>query len=189
MGYAAVRLSRFVVFRGDLMLRGAIDLVGFGTDKPLQTSSVFTPLQSEIVFFGFDMQGVDFAGFNLQKRRVGRLGDSDADLNHVRRSIENIVPLAKDYELAAVTSYNALTVDLSAELVETLAEAAHAVWMEQKIADGWSYAPKMDRDKKRSRCLVPFGELPEVDRENDRELVRHLAAIVEKAGYVLKRAA
>lgn len=67
---------------------------------------------------------------------------------------------------------------------EELAEAAHGVWMEGKIRDGWVYAPATDKAAKQHSCLVPYAELSEADKQSDRDLVAGIPAILEKAGYV-----
>lgn len=39
-------------------------------------------------------------------------------------------------------------------------EDSHVSWMEQKIADGWTYGETKDAEAKTHPCLVPFDELP-----------------------------
>jgi hypothetical protein len=67
--------------------------------------------------------------------------------------------------------------------IERMAEAAHDVWMEGKIRDGWVYAPVTDKAAKQHSCLVPYAELSEADKDSDRDLVRGIPTILEKAGY------
>jgi len=75
----------------------------------------------------------------------------------------------------------------SAFEIEDMAEAAHQVWMEGKIRDGWTYAPVTDKAAKQHSCLVPYVELSEADKESDRDLVRGIPAILEKAGYYIAK--
>lgn len=70
--------------------------------------------------------------------------------------------------------------------IETMAEAAHEVWMEGKIRDGWTFAPVTDKALKLHSCLIPYQDLSEADKESDRDLVRGIPAILAKAGYELK---
>jgi len=56
-------------------------------------------------------------------------------------------------------------------------EASHEAWMAHKLADGWTYGPVKDADKKTHPCLVPFDELPLEQRVKDylfRAVVRAL---------------
>lgn len=72
---------------------------------------------------------------------------------------------------------------LTPELLETLAAAAHDVWMDGKIAEGFEYAPETDKANKKHACLVPYAELSETDKESDRSLVRGIPAILSRAGF------
>ena len=69
--------------------------------------------------------------------------------------------------------------------LETLAATAHAIWMDGKVRDGWVYDHVMDKPNKRHSCLLPYADLSEADKESDRDLVRGIPAIVEKAGFML----
>ena len=75
--------------------------------------------------------------------------------------------------------------DIDDELMEKLAEAAHDVWMEGKLRDGWKPGTVIDKEKKIHTCLVPYDQLNESDRESDRDMVRGIPRIVELAGYKL----
>ena len=73
--------------------------------------------------------------------------------------------------------------DIDKETMERLAEAAHIVWMEGKLRDGWTYGPVTDKDNKIHSCLVPYDQLTEADKESDRDMVRGIPAILAAAGY------
>ena len=75
--------------------------------------------------------------------------------------------------------------DMDPDLMERLAEAAHIVWMEGKLRDGWKYGPVTDKEKKVHNCLVPYDQLSEADKESDRDLVRGIPKILAAAGYKL----
>lgn len=46
-------------------------------------------------------------------------------------------------------------------------EASHIAWATQKIADGWTYGPVKDAEKKEHPCLVPYAELPVEQQAKD----------------------
>jgi len=73
--------------------------------------------------------------------------------------------------------------DLDKETLEGLAEAAHIVWMDGKIRDGWKYGPAIDKPNKIHSCIVPYDQLSEVDKESDRDMVRGIPSILAAAGY------
>lgn len=54
-------------------------------------------------------------------------------------------------------------------LVERLAENNHDVWAAQRLAEGWRYGPARRDDTKEHPCLVPYGDLPESEKEYDRQ--------------------
>lgn len=69
--------------------------------------------------------------------------------------------------------------------LESLAETEHVRWMQSKLDDGWTYAPETDRAKKQHKCLVPWNNLPEEEKEKDRILVRGIPVILARAGYTV----
>jgi hypothetical protein len=73
--------------------------------------------------------------------------------------------------------------NLDKETLEQLAEAAHKVWMEGKLRDGWEYGPVTDKAKKIHSCLVSYNQLSETDKESDRDMVRGIPSILAAAGY------
>jgi len=73
-------------------------------------------------------------------------------------------------------------------LMEKLAEAAHVVWMEGKLRDGWTLGSVIDKEKKIHTCLVPYEKLSEADRESDRDMVRGIPRILAAAGYKIVKA-
>jgi RyR domain len=66
-----------------------------------------------------------------------------------------------------------------------LAKAEHEGWMRALLDDGWTYAPETDRAKKQHKLLVPWDELPEEEKEKDRDLVRGIPTILARAGYTV----
>ena len=46
-------------------------------------------------------------------------------------------------------------------------EASHENWMAQKIADGWTYGPEKNPEKKEHPCMVPFADLPPEQQAKD----------------------
>jgi RyR domain-containing protein len=46
-------------------------------------------------------------------------------------------------------------------------EQSHEGWLEQKRADGWTYGPVKDAEKKEHPCFVPYEQLPMEQRAKD----------------------
>jgi class 3 adenylate cyclase/tetratricopeptide (TPR) repeat protein len=63
-------------------------------------------------------------------------------------------------------------IELSAELkqlVERLAANNHDLWARRRIAEGWKYGPRRDDEAKQTPVLVPYDELPDSEKQYDRE--------------------
>lgn len=73
-------------------------------------------------------------------------------------------------------------------LTERLAEHAHDVWASQRLAEGWSYGPRRDDGKKRHPCLVPYGALPESEKEYDRQAAMETLKAIVALGYRIEKA-
>lgn len=71
------------------------------------------------------------------------------------------------------------------ELMEKLAEAAHDLYREGKVRDGWTYGPVRDDSKKVHNLLVPYAELPEAYKEANRTTVRNIARKLAAVGLAM----
>lgn len=71
------------------------------------------------------------------------------------------------------------------ELVEFLAANAHEIWSASKIEAGWTYDPIRNNDLKHHPCLVPYNELPDSEKEYDRNVARSILNELERNGYVV----
>ncbi len=73
-------------------------------------------------------------------------------------------------------------------LVELLAQNNHDIWAAERIRQGWSYGTKRDDEKKETPCLVPYEELPESEKNYDRNtavgVLKHILAL----GYKIEKA-
>ena len=68
-------------------------------------------------------------------------------------------------------------------LCEQLAENVHDVWAIGRIEQGWTYGPVRDDAKKETPCLVPYNELPESEKEYDRNTAMETLKLIIKMGY------
>ena len=72
-----------------------------------------------------------------------------------------------------------------AALLEQLAENAHEVWSAARIAAGWTYSPARDDRAKTHPCLVPYRELPESEKEYDRQSASETLKAILQMGYTI----
>ncbi len=73
------------------------------------------------------------------------------------------------------------------ELTEKIAENVHDVWAEGRIKGGWTYGKVRDDAKKETPCLVPYNELPESEKEYDRNTALETIKLIIKLGYDIKK--
>jgi hypothetical protein len=75
-------------------------------------------------------------------------------------------------------------IELEGDLLEKLAEAAHDIYCEGRIGDGWRLGPRNDAEKTHP-LLVPYADLPETYKEANRVNVRNIPKKLAAAGYVM----
>ena len=73
------------------------------------------------------------------------------------------------------------------ELSEKLAENTHEVWSETRMNDGWTYGEARDDEKKLHPCLIPYGDLPESEKEYDRNTSIQTLKLIVKLGYKITK--
>lgn len=69
------------------------------------------------------------------------------------------------------------------ELTEKIAKNVHDVWAVGRIAEGWTYGSVRDDKKKETPCLVSYAELPENEKEYDRNTALETLKLIMKLGY------
>ena len=73
------------------------------------------------------------------------------------------------------------------ELTEQLAENVHDIWALNRMAEGWTYGIKREEARKETPCLVPYQELPESEKEYDRNTALETLKLILKLGYEIRR--
>ncbi len=70
-------------------------------------------------------------------------------------------------------------------LTEKLAENTHDVWAKGRIEQGWKYGKIRDDNNKLHPCLIPYSELPESEKEYDRNTALETIKLIQKLGYFI----
>jgi hypothetical protein len=73
------------------------------------------------------------------------------------------------------------------ELTELLAKNAHEIWAQQRLAEGWTYGPRRDDAAKKHPCLVPYEDLPESEKEYDRNAALETLKAILTFGYRIEK--
>ena len=69
------------------------------------------------------------------------------------------------------------------ELVEKMARNVHEVWAQSRISQGWTYGPERNDALKHHPCLVPYEDLPEVEKAYDRDTALGTLKLICKLGF------
>lgn len=93
---------------------------------------------------------------------------------------KNYVPQPMD------TSDIQLSEDLNV-LVEQMAKNVHEVWAQSRIGQGWTYGEERNDALKHHPCLVPYEELPEVEKAYDRDTALETLKLICKLGFKISR--
>lgn len=73
------------------------------------------------------------------------------------------------------------------ELTELLARNVHKIWMEQRLAKGWTYGEERNDALKEHPCLVPYDELSEDEKVYDRNSAVETLKTIILLGYRIKK--
>ena len=91
------------------------------------------------------------------------------------------------YELAPSHGLSPAKLQLTEREVEDLAIREHERWMNERSRSGWTYGTVRDNSRKHHHLLVPWEKLAEDEREKDRDTVRNLPLLIEKAQFRLRK--
>jgi hypothetical protein len=73
------------------------------------------------------------------------------------------------------------------ELTELLARNAHDIWAQQRMAEGWKYGPARNDATREHPCLIPYEDLPESEKEYDRNLSTETLKVILALGYRIEK--
>lgn len=72
-------------------------------------------------------------------------------------------------------------------LVESLAENVHEVWAKSRMDQGWTYGPERNDALKQHPGLVPYADLPEAEKDYDRNTALGTLKLIVRLGYRIER--
>lgn len=81
-------------------------------------------------------------------------------------------------------------IELSGELTvlqEKLAKNVHEIWARGRLNDGWTLGDKVDSKAKKTPWLIPYEELPESEKEYDRNTAMETLKMILKLGYKIEK--
>lgn len=72
-------------------------------------------------------------------------------------------------------------------LVEQMSKNVHEVWAETRIAQGWTYGEQRNDELKTHPCLIPYEELPEEEKDYDRNTSVGTLKLILKLGFKISK--
>lgn len=81
-------------------------------------------------------------------------------------------------------------IELSPEIIalsEMIAENVHEVWAASRISEGWIYGKERNDVLKQHPCLIPYKELPEIEKEYDRNTALQTLKLIQKFGFYIQK--
>ena len=73
------------------------------------------------------------------------------------------------------------------QLVEEMSKNVHDVWAETRIQQGWTYGELRNDELKTHPCLVPYEDLPEEEKEYDRNTSIGTLKLILKLGFKISK--
>lgn len=72
-------------------------------------------------------------------------------------------------------------------LVEPMSKNVHEVWAKARMAQGWKYGPQRSDELKTHPCLVPYKDLPEEEKDYDRQTAIGTLKLIMKLGFRIEK--
>ena len=73
------------------------------------------------------------------------------------------------------------------QLVELMSKNVHEVWAQTRIKQGWTYGKKRSDKLKKHPCLVPYENLPDEEKEYDRNTSIGTLKLIMKLGFKISK--
>ena len=68
-------------------------------------------------------------------------------------------------------------------LIEQMAKNVHEVWAKSRMEQGWTYGEERSDALKQHPCLIPYEELPEVEKDYDRNTAIETLKLMVHLGF------
>ena len=68
-------------------------------------------------------------------------------------------------------------------LIEKMSKNVRDVWAETRISQGWTYGKERDDEKKTHPCIIPYEELPDDEKDYDRNTSIGTLKLIMKLGF------
>ena len=73
------------------------------------------------------------------------------------------------------------------ELVEQMSKNVHEVWAQSRMSQGWTYGEQRNDTLKTHPCLIPYEDLPEVEKTYDRDTALGTLKLIVALGFKITK--
>jgi hypothetical protein len=106
------------------------------------------------------------------------------------QQVDNLLKITNEFgfKISLLIDWDAPSKIFPNELVERMAEREHDLWMANYLQEGWKYqSGEKDFSTKTHPALREWNELPDQERQKNRDFVRNIPKLLAKAGYQLSQ--
>jgi len=132
------------------------------------------------------------------------LGEDDAQvpwddlpdyLKENNRQLADRIPAmlsATGYKIAPLQDWDAENLTFQENMpgddqVSLMAQMEHESWCQGKIQKGWKYGQKKNPEIKHNPNLLPWDDLPEIEKEKNKKYIRDLPKLLARAGFQIEK--
>lgn len=72
-------------------------------------------------------------------------------------------------------------------LLEAMARNVHEVWAKNRIDEGWVFGLGRNDELKTHPCLIPYEELPEIEKDYDRDTAMETLKLIISMGFKISK--
>ena len=72
-------------------------------------------------------------------------------------------------------------------MIEQIAKNVHEVWAQSRLEQGWIYGEVRNEELKHHPCLIPYEELPEIEKAYDRDTALGTLKLICKLGFKISK--
>lgn len=73
------------------------------------------------------------------------------------------------------------------QLLEAMAKNVHEIWAQERMSQGWTFGEKRNDTLKHHPCLVPYEDLPEEEKDYDRNTSIETLKLILKLGFKITK--
>jgi class 3 adenylate cyclase len=124
---------------------------------------------------------------NSMLRTWDQLTENMRDANREQAADARNKLRALGYELTHRGGIKPAEMALDPDRVEELAQHEHLRWKTERQRNGWTYAEVRDNARKHQPLLVDWDRLSELEKNKNRDTVRYLPILIDRAGFRIRK--